>query len=235
VGKITGVSAIMRDLSERKRLEAEILEVSEREQYRIAEDLHDGVGQQLGGISCLSDVLKKNLEEQDSPEAAAASKISHLLTVAMAQTRSLARGLHPVAPEANGLMSALEDLAARISDLFKVPCTFECPRAVLIQDETASTHLYRIAQEAITNAIKHGQARRIEILLTATPDLIILKVRDNGSGISAIERDRKGLGLRIMNHRASMIDGSLVVQRNSLGGTDVVCTVPSCNGTNTAG
>src|SRR6185436_14466993 len=149
----------------------------------------------------------KNLAEQSSPESEAAAKISKLLTVALAQTRSLARGLHPVAPETNGLMSALEDLAARDTDLFKASCHFECPQPVLIQDNNVATHLYRIAQEATTNAIKHGQAQRIEIRLSSAPGQITLTVSDDGVGLQAGARPQKGMGLRIMNHRAGMIGG----------------------------
>ncbi len=224
-GRVTGASAIMQDISERKRLEAEILQVSEREQRRIAEDLHDGVGQQLGGISCLSDVLKKDLAERASPEAAAAAKISKLLTVAMAQTRSLARGLHPVPLEANGLISALEDLASRITDLFKVACHFECPQPVMIEDNTTANHLYRIAQEAISNAIKHGRAQRITIRLSEISEEICLAVSDDGVGFKAGDRHSKGLGLRIMNHRAGVIGGTVIVQKRHGGGTELVCTV----------
>jgi signal transduction histidine kinase len=226
VGRLTSVSAIMQDISERKRLEAEILHVSEREQRRIAQDLHDGLGQQLGGISCLTDVLNKNLREQASPEAAAAAKISKLLTMAVAQTRSLARGLYPVAPEANGLMSALEDLATRVADLFKVSCEFECARAVLIADNALATNLYRIAQEAITNAIKHGRAHWINICLSSSSDQVTLVVTDDGVGFKTSPRSLKGLGLRIMDHRARVIGGTLLVQNQPGGGAAVVCAVP---------
>lgn len=229
-GRITGVAAIMKDISELKRLEAEILQVSEREQRRIAEDLHDGVGQHLGGISCLSDVLKKNLADQASPEAEAAAKISKLLTVAVAQTRSLARGLHPVAPEAYGLMSALEDMASRVTDLFKVSCEFECPRPVPVEDNAMATHLYRIAQEAVTNALKHGKAQQIKIGLFSTPERITLAVNDDGLGFKRSDQHPKGLGLRIMNHRAGMIGGNFVVQKKSGGGTVASCTVQINNG-----
>jgi signal transduction histidine kinase len=229
-GHITGVSASMRDISERKRLEAEILNVSEYEQRRSAEDLHDGVGQQLGGISCLSEALKRNLVGQASPEAEAAAKISRLLTVAMAETRSLARGLHPVATEANGLMSALEDLATRVTDLFKVSCRFECPQPVLVADNIKATHLYRIAQEAITNAIKHGRAQEIEIRLSHVSGQIALSVSDNGIGFEAGARKQKGMGLRIMNHRASMIGGAVILQKNQGGGTEMICSVRGNDG-----
>jgi PAS domain S-box-containing protein len=226
------VFSAIRDVTERKeseaaqaRLQAEILQVSEREQRRIAEDLHDGVGQQLGGIACLTDVLRKNLSQAGSPEAVAAGRISNLLTAAVAKTRGLARGLHPVAPEAHGLMSALEELAERVTDLFKVVCHFECRQAVLIENNTVATHLYRIAQEAITNAIKHGRAQQIEIRLSSSFEVISLAVSDDGVGFEGGDNHQKGMGLRIMNHRAGMIGGTVIVQKKPDGGTEVVCTV----------
>ncbi len=224
--RVMSVSAIMKDIREHKRLEAEILRVSEREQHRIAEDLHDGVGQQLGGISCLCDALKKDLTERSAPEAPAADKISRLLNVAVGQTRSLARGLYPVPTEANGLMSALEHLAARLSDLFKVSCHFDCPEPVLIQDNAVATHLYRIAQEATSNAIKHSRARQIDIRLSASAERIALAVDDDGIGLNHAGQPSTGMGLRIMNHRAKMIDGQLVVRNRPGGGTNVLCTLP---------
>jgi len=152
----------------------------------------------------------------------------------MAQTRSLARGLHPVTPEANGLMSALEDLAARVTDLFKISCRFECPQPVLVADNTVATHLYRIAQEATTNAIKHGRAQRIEIRLSSVPERLTLAVSDDGVGIDikSGRRHQKGMGLRIMNHRVGMIGGTIAVQKKRGGGTEVVCTMHINGGVN---
>jgi signal transduction histidine kinase len=220
----------MKDIRERKSLEAEILRVSEYEQRRIAQDLHDGLGQQLGGISFLTAVLKKNLAEQGSSETEAAAKISNLLTDAMAQTRNLARGLHPVTQENNGLMSALEELAGRISDLFKVSCRFDCPQPALIESNSVATHLYRITQEAISNAIKHGQAQRVDITLSVVPDRIVLTVSDDGIGFQTPAAPRQGLGLRIMKHRARVIHGTLAVRKRAGRGTDVICSVPGNSG-----
>src|SRR5207249_1473384 len=200
-GILAGVSSIIRDISERKRLEADVLQASEQEQQRIAQDLHDGLGQELAGISCLSNMLQKVLGKKATAQATTATRISNLLDVAVAHSRALARGLHPIAPEPNGLMAALEDLAAGVSDLFKVSCRFRCPRPALMQDYYAATHLYRIAQEAVTNAIKHGRAHRIEILLSSTADRMVLTVRDDGEGVPSIEkilRQQKGIGVRIM-------------------------------------
>jgi len=224
-GRVLSASAIMQDIRERKRLEAEILQVSECEQRRIAEDLHDGLGTHLVGTSFLSAVLTRNLTDQDSTEAATATKISTLLIDAVAQCRSLARGLHPVEPESNGLMSALEDLATRVTSVFKVSCRFDCQQPVLIEDNTMATHLYRIAQEAASNSIKHGQAQQIKILLSSSPERITLAVSDDGVGFKTSAGPRLGLGLRTMNHRASLIGGTLVVQRKIEGGAEVVCSV----------
>ena len=229
-GRHLGFLKILRDRTQHKRAEdqaheTEILRASEREQHRISQDLHDGLGQQLAGISCLSDALKKDLAEEGSDQVAAAAKISKLLDDAVALTRSLARGLQPVASEPLGLMSALEELAARVSDLFKVSCACDCPRAVLVKDNAMATHLYRIAQEAVSNAIKHGKARQIKIGLSANSKRLVLTVSDNGVGLKKNAGRRKGLGLRIMKHRAGVMGGTLEVQKNDQGGVEVICTV----------
>jgi PAS domain S-box-containing protein len=229
-GVLTGVSSIIRDISERKRLEAEVLQASEQEQHRIAQDLHDGLGQQLAGISCLSNTLQKELGKKAPAQAEIATRISRLLDVAVGQSRALARGLHPIEPEPNGLMVALEELAGSATELFKVTCRFNCPKPVLIEDFTAATHLFRIAQEAVANAIKHGRARQIEILLSLTSGRMVLTVRDDGEGVPSMEklvRQQKGIGLRIMRYRAGKIGADLEFQRNDSGGIDVICSMPT--------
>jgi PAS domain S-box-containing protein len=231
-GKIVGASAIARDITERKQLEAEVLQISEREEQRIARDLHDGLGQLLSGTVHLTNVLQLELAEQALPEAAEALRIIELLNQAVAEARSLSRGLYPVRPEANGLMVALEELASRTKDLFRIPCCLRCRHPVLIEDNAIATHLYRIAQEAVTNALKHGQARHIEVGLTANAQRIVLTVRDDGKGFPATQPQRKGMGIRIMQYRAGMIGGSLVIQNAGQRGVRVVCTVlrrmPGC-------
>jgi PAS domain S-box-containing protein len=224
-GKIYALVGIVTDITERKRLEEEVLRISEREHRRIAQDLHDGLGQQLAGISCLSNILMKNLTDKESPEAATATRISKLLDSAVAQTRGLARGLHPVEPEPTGLMSALEELAASITELFHVACEFECLRPVRITDNIMATHLYRIAQEAVTNALKHGHAAKIKIGLSATPERIILAIADDGVGFRRSAGKKTGLGLRIMSYRAGMIGGTLVVRKKRKRGTEVTCAL----------
>lgn len=223
-GEVEHIVASGVDITERKRLEAEILEISEREQQRIGQDLHDDLGQQLAGAWCLSVVLEKNLTARAAPEAPDAAAIANQLKRSVALTRSLARGLHPVVSEAGGLMSALHDLSARVVDLFKVDCELRCPHGVPLDDNTTATHVYRIAQEAVTNAVRHGGATRIVIELTSARGRITLSVKDNGSGIPKLDPNRKGMGLRIMRYRADMIGGTLEIANNPGAGATVVCT-----------
>jgi two-component system, LuxR family, sensor kinase FixL len=223
-GRVVGISGIARDITERKRLEAEILRVSEREQRRIAQDLQEGLGQELAGLACLSRVLESNLAEQSSPETGSAKKIARLLSAAVSRTRRLARGLYPVEAQSEGLMSALRDLAARTRELFKVACRFQCAKPVLIENNTVATHLYRVAQEAVTNALQHGRAKRVDIGLSATPRRVMLAIRDDGLGLSRLGGVEKGMGLRIMDYRAGMINGILVRQSRPEGGTEILLT-----------
>jgi PAS domain S-box-containing protein len=218
---------LRRQIVIRRQLEEEILEISERERQRIGQDLHDDLGQQLAGIWCLSQVLENDLASRKSPEAKNAAKITHLLKDALALTRTLARGLHPVALKAGGLTAALEELAHRSAELFQVQCHCKGPPEAALELSTA-THLFRIAQEAITNAVKHGHAGEIEIELSSNPRHTVLSVRDDGTGLPARALRRSGMGVRIMHYRANLIGGALNVQRNSSGtGTIVTCMIPT--------
>ena len=218
-------SIFLRDVTDRLNLEREVLHVSEREHRRIAQDLHDGLGQLLMGTVYLINTLQKDLAAKAVPEARRLTRIMEVINEAIWQTRNLARGLHPVEPEPNGLMVALQTLAARTKKLFHVGCHFNCRRPVLIEDNAVATHLFRIAQEAVTNAIKHGKPGRIEIGLTETPGRINLAIKDNGAGMPTRQRKESGMGLRIMRYRAGMIGGSLAIQKEAGGGTAIVCSV----------
>ena len=220
------VSSAIRDITERKQLEKTILEISAREQRRIGQDLHDGLGQHLTGIAFMSKVQEQKLMEKDLPEAGDATKIVSLVNQAIHKTRELARGLLPVVSDAEGLMSALDRWAGEVQDLFAVNCRFQCEAPVLIHDDTVATHLYYIAQEAVNNAIKHGHARGIVIRLSATGDQGELTIQDDGCGIGAIVPGRKGVGLHLMNYRARMAGGTLEVQRVASSGTIVTCQFP---------
>jgi signal transduction histidine kinase len=212
---------------EQRRLEQQILEISERERRRIGQDLHDGLGQHLAGIELMTQALEQKLAGKSKTEAAQAAKIAQHVRDAIRQTRSLARGLSPVEFEANGLMSALQELAANVQEMFRVQCVFRCERPALICDNAVATNLFRIAQEAVSNAIKHGRASEIEISLDASPSGILLAVKDNGLGIASDRPDGNGMGLRIMSHRAAVIGGRFSVQRNAAGGTVAVCMINS--------
>jgi two-component system sensor kinase FixL len=215
----------VRDITQRMELEREILTIAEQEQRRIGQDLHDDLSQQLAGIEFLSQALARQLAASSNAEAAQAREIAQMVLQATNHTRELAHGLSPVRLEAEGLMDALRQLAARTEKLYHIDCRFRCNQRVLIHDPAWGIHLYRIAQEAVSNAIKHGEAKRIDVGLTTSKDRIVLAVRDNGAGIPEKLRPHQGMGLQIMQYRAGVIGGSLVVQPGANGGTAVMCTV----------
>ena len=215
------------DVTERKHLEKTILEISTREQRRIGQDLHDGLGQHLTGIAFMAKVHEKKLLEKNLPEAGDAAKIVGLVNDAIHKTRVLARGLLPVVSESRGLMSALQQWAGEAEDLFGISCQLHCLTPVLIDDDVVATHLYYVAREAVNNAIKHGHARQITIRLAADGHQGALTIRDDGCGIGDTAPDNKGMGLHLMNYRARTVGGFLDVQRISpKGGTMVTCLFP---------
>jgi PAS domain S-box-containing protein len=219
------------DVTESKRLERTILDISGREQRRIGQDLHDGLGQHLTGVAFMSKVLEQKLREKALPEAAEAAKIVALVNQAIDKTRELSHGLLPVLSDAQGLMAALEMLAFQVVDLFQVCCAFECDRPVSIRESDVATHLYHIAQEAVNNALKHGRARHIVVRLQGG-DSPFLSVADDGVGLCesrASGGPGQGMGLLIMTYRAKMIGGALEVRSNPDGGVLVCCTFPVSN------
>jgi signal transduction histidine kinase len=217
--------ALTEEMSERERVERELLEISEREQRRIGHDLHDSLGQHLTGAALAGQVLEEKLSTRGLPEAADANKVVELVEEGIALSRKLAKGLHPIEMEADGLMLALEELAAISGDLFKISCRFDCDSPVLIRDTATSGHLYRIAQEAISNAVKHGKAKNVAIQLETLDDGIALRVKDDGTGLPDPLPKSAGMGLRIMAHRASIIGGAFQAGRDSSGGTMVSCVL----------
>lgn len=214
------------DITEREQLEKAILNISAREQRRIGQDLHDGLGQHLTGIAFMAKVHEAKLTEKQVSEAVDAAKIVRLVNEAIHRTRELARGLLPVVSDEHGLMSALQLWAAEVEDLYGVSCRFQCERPVLVRDDSKATHLYHIAQEAVNNALKHGQARNIVLRLTADQGRGTLLIRDDGSGIAKNREPSHGMGLHIMNYRAGMIGGTLEVHPDGEHGTSVTCGFP---------
>jgi PAS domain S-box-containing protein len=214
------------DITERKRMEKAILEISAREQRKIGRDLHDGLGQHLTGIAFMSKVLERKLAADGSPEAVEVEKIVRLVNEAIHKTRELARGLLPVVSDSDGLMSALKRWTGEVEDLFRIQCRFECSEPVRITDVNVATHLYHIAQEAVNNAIKHARATELIVSLGRPKGVGMLEVEDDGIGLPHVRQGHSGLGLHIMSYRANMIGGSLELHTGAHGGTVVSCRFP---------
>lgn len=222
-GVIIGASKVARDITERKRLEKEIIEISNREQQRIGQDLHDGLCQELTGIELMCQVLEQKLAKNSKAEARQVGEIGEHIRQAIGHTRKLARGLFPVELETNGFMSALQELVAHAEKLFKVDCRFECDGPVSVRDNVAATHLYRIAQEAINNAVRHGKAKRIVVSLKSDGKKAALTVADNGVGFSNQARKGSGMGLHTMKYRAGVVGATLQIGSDNGEGTAVTC------------
>lgn len=212
----------VRDVSERFKLERSLIEIGEHERSRIGQDLHDGLAQILTGVKLLVSSLKERLRAEGSAFAPAAAQAADLIDASIQQARELAQGLSPIG-KGDSLAHALEQLARQSSTFFSVACRAICVRTPKL-DETLSTHLYRIAQEAITNAVRHGRATLIEVTCDIDRDRLVLRIRDNGVGIPDPLPRSEGLGLRIMRHRATSIDGDLRLARDAAGGTIVTCS-----------
>lgn len=225
-GELCALS-IAHDVTERRQLERELIEISERERQRIGYGLHDSLGQHLTGIAFLGKVLAQRLQARGAAEAAEAAQIVEFVNQAIGQARKLARGLAPVTLETYGLTFALQELADSVETLFHISCAVCSVRAIHITDHAAVMHLYRIVQEAVNNAVKHGKAQHITITLAVVSGALTLTVYDDGIGFPTARPERPGMGLRIMHHRARMIGATLEVQPGPTGGTQVVCTVDS--------
>jgi len=224
-----GACFFVRDLTESKKLEHEVLAISEAGHQRIGADLHDGLGQHLTGIACLTTALAGTLKAAGLPECAAAEEIARLVRDAIAQTRAIARGLSPVQMEHYGLQSALEDLAYEIHRLHGIECRFDGHAANPVYDHATAVNLYRIAQEAVNNALKHAAPSRIRIRLALAEDRGTLSIEDDGKGFvpATGKKSGDGLGLRIMGYRASMIGGTLEISGRPRDGTLVQCRFPN--------
>lgn len=210
------------DITQRRLVERELLRVSDAEKNRIGSDLHDGLGQYLTGISCLSAALRDKLQAHQRPEANDAATISSLVQEAIAQTRALARGLCPVQLETSGLETALEDLTFQVQRLHGLECEFE-PRGTVDVETSVALHLYRIAQEAINNAIKHASAKRIRVTADFSRDNKILCIEDDGCGFDPDVEPGPSSGMSLMPYRAAMIGGTLTVTSQLNVGTKVEC------------
>ena len=218
-------TGLVRDISERRQLEQAVAAAGEQERARIARELHDGLGQQLGGLLFLMNGLSRDLRSADSPQAETASLLRKELATALAQARNLSHELYAVPPGPDGLTQALENLAERVGVERGIVCAFTCETTVPVSNQVVASHLYRVAQEAVHNAIKHSRATRIQIELASQTAEVKLRISDNGIGFPE-QPNSRGLGLHTMEQRARLIGGRLVVQTQPVGGVEVICLVP---------
>jgi two-component system sensor histidine kinase NreB len=226
----TDITQRKADFTERKQLEKEILRISDREQWRIGQDLHDGLGQQLTALELMCQALKSDLARAKPALAEQAGGIAQALREAIAQTRSLAHGLTPFMLDASGLQAALGELAQRTDSLGRVRCRFKCPEPVLLKNSEAALHLYRIAQEAVGNALRHANASKIAIGLEVGKDgSIQLEIADDGKGLGRGKKPGQGIGLRVMQHRANTIGAELAVHSKPGEGVTITCILRKKN------
>ncbi|HEX4794943.1 MAG TPA: DUF4118 domain-containing protein [Humisphaera sp.] len=222
--KIYGRVWFFRDITESRRILKQVFDAQDRERQRIGQDLHDDLCQHLTGISCLAKALQQRLAARLPAEETNAADVVDLTEQAIQRARDLARGLQP-AELNHGLDTALAELARHIEFMFAIHCEFHGEPMELPPDRMLPIHLYRIAQEAINNAIRHGHAGRISMQLGAIHAMIVLRIEDDGVGIDP-ESPGEGVGLRTMRHRARMIGAVLTVERGGERGTIVSCRLP---------
>jgi signal transduction histidine kinase len=214
-------------MMERRRLEKQLLSISDEEKRRIGADLHDGLGQYLTGIACLATALRDKLKAEGSAYAEEANHIAGLVNETLDRTRLLARGLCPVQVEQSGLYAALQDMTFQVERLHGVQCRFQNGGPHLIFDQDVAVQLYRIAQEAVHNSVRHGGADRITVRLETQSNPAKLAVEDNGRGFDPLDPERRnGLGLHLMRQRASLIGGSCHIASQRPSGTLVECAFP---------
>jgi len=213
------------DITEEKRLRNEVVTASEQERQRVGQDLHDSLGQDLTGVGYLAASLTGRLTAEGSPMAEGARQIADLLQKACNQVRTVARGLCPVEVREEGLADAVRDLAEHTREIYGIACHLECPGPVPVHDIAVATDLYRIVQEAVNNAVRHGEPERIAIGLSARDGTIALTVEDDGVGLPEELDPEAGMGLRVMRYRAQRIGGVLEASRRPEGGTRVSCIV----------
>ena len=225
-GRMIRIAGVIRDITEHRRLEAEILRAAEAERQRMGRDLHDSLGQSLTAIGYLADAVREDLARRKQPEAKEVQKLEKLIAQAAAEAHGLARGLLLADLQRGGLAAALQELAFRIRERFGITCRYAGPARIAKLGPEAAAQLYRIAQEAATNAAKHGKRTKIDIRLARVPAGLRLSVQDTGPGLPARRARDAGIGLDIMRYRASMIGAAFWIDSVKGKGTTVNCLVP---------
>ncbi|HZZ82011.1 MAG TPA: PAS domain S-box protein, partial [Gemmataceae bacterium] len=218
-------TGIIRDISRRKELEREVTEIAAAEQRRIGQELHDGVSQELTGLSMLTNALRDRITGAPATTSALVDRVLDGLAKVHKHVRDVSHGLIPVDVDAEGLRAALEDHTERIRQQAGIACVLHYPRGLRVADTLTATHLFHIVQESVNNALRHGRPKRIDIQLQAKPDALILTISDDGVGFPAEAGPRDGVGLRLMGYRARLIGGVLQIRPRDGKGTLVTCTV----------
>jgi two-component system sensor kinase FixL len=218
-------TGIIRDISGRRELEREVTEIAAAEQRRIGQELHDGVSQELTGLSMLMSALKERLIGADVARESLADRVLDGLAKVHKHVRAVSHGLTPVDVDSEGLRSALEDLALRVRQNAGISCVFQSPRPLLVKDSLTATNLFHIVQEAVNNALRHGRARRVDIQIHLQPEALVLSVCDDGVGFSPGSHNGDGVGLRLMRYRAGLIGGLLQIHPGKEHGTRIICTL----------
>lgn len=223
--------AVREEMAGRKKAEMDLVleralaDAIESEQQRLGKDIHDGLGQHLVSTGFVASMLRTKLQEKDLPEAKDAEELTELISDAIGQSRRLARGLFPVKLEAEGLSSALQELVDNVSSRAKVACQFRSDGQVVIVDPMVNLNLYRIAQEAINNALKHAEPQNIVVQLHQGGNDLELSIENDGKKYFPASENSNGIGLRIMEHRARLVGGTLGLDVGPLGGTRVRCAI----------
>ncbi len=224
VGGRRTFTGVLRDISDRRMLEQEVLRISEEERERIGRDLHDGLGSLLSGTAMGVGALVQRVRRGGEVDADDLEKIAQMIEEGLQQARALSRGLNPVCLESEGLLAALREMTGNVRTVSKVTCTLDVDAPLPPIGPSVATQLYRVAQEAVNNAVKHAKATRIAVELSTSDDQLKLTVRDDGRGMSDV-REAGGMGMHIMPYRARLINGRFSVD-GANGGTTVTCLVP---------
>jgi two-component system sensor kinase FixL len=225
-GMASGYIGVATSITDRRRLERQLLDISEREQARIGQEVHDGLCQQLVSLAFDANALKTQLRGKNRPESAMVERLVKYLDISITEARRLARGLFPIRLETEGVSPAIEELLLNTGDRFGLTCQFEA-EPLIIANTNIATNLYRIAQEALNNVVKHSRANQVRVKLRQRDGHVELRIEDNGIGMPGSRAEsHPGMGLHIMDYRARNIGGSLQFESQPGGGTIICCLVP---------
>ncbi len=226
LGGVTHLITVTRDVTRQKQLQRQLLEAGDREQTRIAHDLHDSVAQDLVGISLLIKCLEDARSDKSADLSQEFATLKNLVHKAISNTRSIAQGISPPELQKGDFIRALDNLCSSTSDLYGKKCTLTASPDAFVNDDAMATHLYRIVQEAVRNAMQHSNCNSVQINIDFAHKTLVLTVVDDGVGLDATSNEGHGMGMNIIRYRASMMGGSVTFESGETGGVIVHCVVP---------